>query len=256
MKKTSSNLLQFFIFILLFCSVLALLFSVAFSSCNQRAEEGTNEDESSTESEIEMRRDLPTIVIDAGHGGEDGGAIGVDGALEKEINLAIARALYDSLTAKGINCVMTRTDDRLLYDRNADYEGRKKALDAKARLEIAEAQEDAIFISIHQNSYPVAKYSGFQIYYSKNHPESANLANTIELAVREHLQPDNNRASKEAGSNIYLLSKLTCPALLLECGFLSNPDECARLQDAGYRARLVEVLSDALESYITEQPRI
>ena len=253
MKKTSSNLLQFFIFILLFCSVLALLFSVAFSSCNQRAEEGTNEDESSTESEIGMRRDLPTIVIDAGHGGEDGGAIGVDGVLEKEINLAIARALYDSLTAKGINCVMTRTDDRLLYDRNADYEGRKKALDAKARLEIAEAQEDAIFISIHQNSYPVAKYSGFQIYYSKNHPESANLANTLELAVREHLQPDNNRASKEAGSNIYLLQKLTCPALLLECGFLSNPEECASLCRADYRTTLALCLYSALIPHLFAQ---
>ena len=121
------------------------------------------------------------------------------------------------------------------------------------RLKITEAQEDAIFISIHQNSYPVAKYSGFQIYYSRNNAESANLANTLELAVREHLQPDNNRASKEAGSNIYLLQKLTCPALLLECGFLSNPDECALLQDADYRARFVEVLSDALERYLFEK---
>ena len=250
MKKTSSNLLQFFIFILLFCSVLALLFSVAFSSCNQRAEEGTNEDESSTESEIGMRRDLPTIVIDAGHGGEDGGAIGVDGTLEKEINLAIARTLYDSLTAKGINCVMTRTEDRLLYDRNADYEGRKKALDMQERLKITEAQEDAIFISIHQNSYPVAKYSGFQIYYSRNNAESANLANTLELAVREHLQPDNNRASKEAGTNIYLLNKLTCPAVLLECGFLSNPEECRLLQDESYCQSLVSVLSNAIEGYL------
>ena len=140
-----------------------------------------------------------------------------------------------------------------LYDRDADYEGRKKALDMKARLEIAEAQSDAIFISIHQNSYPVAKYSGFQIYYSKNHPESAALAKGIELAVREKLQPENNRASKEAGSNIYLLQKLTCPALLLECGFLSNPEECALLQDADYRARLVEVMSDALERYLFEK---
>jgi N-acetylmuramoyl-L-alanine amidase len=147
---------------------------------------------------------------------------------------------------------MTRTEDMLLYDRNADYEGRKKALDAKARLEIAAKQERAIFVSIHQYSYPVAKYSGFQVYYSKNSPKSAEIAKKLELAVREELQPDNNRASKEAGTNIYLLNKLTCPAVLLECGFLSNPEECAQLQDTEYRARLVDVLSDALESYICE----
>jgi N-acetylmuramoyl-L-alanine amidase len=191
-------------------------------------------------------------VIDAGHGGEDGGTVGVDGTLEKDINLTLARELFDALTSRGIRCVMTRTEDMLLYDRNADYEGRKKALDAKARLEIAAKQERAIFVSIHQNSYPVAKYSGFQVYYSKNSPESAEIAKKLELAVREELQPDNNRASKEAGTNIYLLNKLTCPAVLLECAFLSNPEECAQLQDTEYRARLVDVLSDALESYICE----
>lgn len=246
MKKTSSILLSFFIFTLLFCSVVSLFFLLARRT-------PTPDGSSEQESLPPPRYDGPTVIIDAGHGGEDGGAVGVDGVLEKDINLTIAKELFDALSARKITCVMTRTEDMLLYDRNADYEGRKKALDAKARLEIAEAQSNAIFISIHQNSYPVAKYSGFQIYYSKNNSESAALAKALELAVREKLQPDNNRASKEAGSNIYLLQKLTCPALLLECGFLSNPEECARLQDTDYRARLVEVLSDALESYVFEK---
>lgn len=249
MRQTRSNLFLFFIFILLFLAVFLFLFSISRSKNDAPIEPTAPATEAPRQSPI-------TVVIDAGHGGEDGGTVGVDGVLEKDINLTLSKELCASLSSRGIRCVMTRTEDMLLYDRNADYEGRKKALDAKARLEIAEAQSEAIFISIHQNSYPVAKYSGFQIYYSKNNSESATLAKTLELAVREKLQPDNNRASKEAGSNIYLLQKLTCPALLLECGFLSNPDECARLQDAGYRARLVEVLSDALESYITEQPRI
>jgi N-acetylmuramoyl-L-alanine amidase len=252
MKNTSSPLFLFFVFILAFLAVFLLLFS--FSSISERTQNGSDAPSEPSENVTEPpRKSSVTIVIDAGHGGEDGGAIGVDGVLEKDINLTLAKELFDALTVRGITCVMTRTGDMLLYDRNADYEGRKKALDMKARLEIAEAQSDAIFISIHQNSYPVAKYSGFQIYYSKNNSESAVLAKGIELAVREKLQPDNNRASKEAGSNIYLLQKLTCPALLLECGFLSNPDECARLQDAGYRARLVEVLSDALERYLFEK---
>jgi N-acetylmuramoyl-L-alanine amidase len=245
MKKSSFFLLQFFLFTLIFCTILSLLFFIARrTDSTQVVENGSDVESQSTL--------LPTVVIDAGHGGEDGGTVGVDGTLEKDINLTLARELFDALTSRGIRCVMTRTEDMLLYDRNADYEGRKKALDAKARLEIAAKQERAIFISIHQNSYPVAKYSGFQVYYSKNSPESAEIAKKLELAVREELQPDNNRASKEAGTNIYLLNKLTCPAVLLECGFLSNPEECARLQDASYRAKLVEVLSDALESYICE----
>jgi N-acetylmuramoyl-L-alanine amidase len=245
MKKSSFFLLQFFLFTLIFCTILSLLFFIARrTDSTQVVENGTDVESQSTL--------LPTVVIDAGHGGEDGGTVGVDGTLEKDINLTLARELFDALTSRGIRCVMTRTEDMLLYDRNADYEGRKKALDAKARLEIAAKQERAIFVSIHQNSYPVAKYSGFQVYYSKNSPESAEIAKKLELAVREELQPDNNRASKEAGTNIYLLNKLTCPAVLLECGFLSNPEECAQLQDTEYRARLVDVLSDALESYICE----
>jgi N-acetylmuramoyl-L-alanine amidase len=245
MKKSSFFLLQFFLFTLIFCTILSLLFFIARrTDSTQVVENGSYVESQSTL--------LPTVVIDAGHGGEDGGTVGVDGTLEKDINLTLARELFDALTSRGIRCVMTRTEDMLLYDRNADYEGRKKALDAKARLEIAAKQERAIFVSIHQNSYPVAKYSGFQVYYSKNSPESAEIAKKLELAVREELQPDNNRASKEAGTNIYLLNKLTCPAVLLECGFLSNPEECAQLQDTEYRARLVDVLSDALESYICE----
>jgi N-acetylmuramoyl-L-alanine amidase len=245
MKKSSFFLLQFFLFTLIFCTILSLLFFIARrTDSTQVVENGSD-----VESQPTL---LPTVVIDAGHGGEDGGTVGVDGTLEKDINLTLARELFDALTSRGIRCVMTRTEDMLLYDRNADYEGRKKALDAKARLEIAAKQERAIFVSIHQNSYPVAKYSGFQVYYSKNSPKSAVIAKKLELAVREELQPDNNRASKEAGTNIYLLNKLTCPAVLLECGFLSNPEECAQLQDTEYRARLVDVLSDALESYICE----
>ena len=142
-------------------------------------------------------RTLPPVLIDPGHGGEDGGAVGVGGVLEKDINLSIAQKLYDLLTTKEINCVMTRTEDTLLYDRNADYEGRKKALDAKARLEIAAKQENAIFVSIHQNSYPVAKYSGFQVYYSKNDQRSQKLAKLIQDINKSAVSPLNERKIKQ-----------------------------------------------------------
>ena len=191
-----------------------------------------------------------TVIIDAGHGGEDGGAIGKSGVLEKDLNLAIAQKLYDELVASGVNCVMTRQTDTLLYDRNQDYEGRKKALDAKARIEISQKYENAIFVSIHQNSYPVEKYSGFQVYYSPNNESSLRLAQSFENGVREKLQPNNNRASKASGGKIYILDNLTCPAVLLECGFISNHEECEKLSSEKYQRKLAQTLSDTLINFI------
>ena len=195
----------------------------------------------------------PTVIIDAGHGGEDGGAIGINGALEKDINLKIAKALNERLRESGIKCVMTREEDVLLYDKNSDYEGRKKALDMQKRLQIASEQENVIFISIHQNSFPVEKYNGFQVYYSSNNPTSHSLALTLENTVREELQPYNDRASKDAGESIYLLKNLSCPAVLIECGFLSNSEECEALCGEEYQSRLSDILSDAVIKFISAQ---
>ena len=193
----------------------------------------------------------PTIIIDAGHGGEDGGAIGKNGAYEKDINLEIAKKLKAILDANGIPCVLTRTTDILLYDRNADYEGKKKKLDLLARREFAEGYDNAIFISIHQNSYPKEQYSGFQAYYSPNDPTSKSLAVLIENSIRDSLQPQNNRASKQADSSIYLLDNLQCPSVLLECGFLSNQDECAMLCDEEYQNRLCEAIASGIINFIS-----
>ena len=191
-----------------------------------------------------------TVIIDAGHGGEDGGAIGKSGVLEKDLNLAIAQKLYDKLVSSGVNCVMTRQTDTLLYDKNQDYEGKKKALDAKARIAVAENYENAIFVSIHQNSYPVEKYSGFQVYYSPNNEASLRLAKRFENDVRQKLQQSNNRASKESGGKIYILDNLSCPAVLLECGFISNADECEKLSSEEYQSKLAETLTDTLINFI------
>ena len=191
----------------------------------------------------------PTIIIDAGHGGEDGGAIGKNGAYEKDINLEIAKKLKAKLCAAGIPCVLTREADILLYDRNADYEGKKKKLDLLARKEFAEKYENAIFISIHQNSYPKEQYRGFQAYYSANEPTSRTLALLIEDSIKSTLQTENKRVSKQADSSIYLLDKLYCPAILLECGFLSNQDECAMLCDEEYQNRLCEAIVNGIKDF-------
>ncbi len=183
-----------------------------------------------------------TVVIDAGHGGEDAGAISADGHYEKDINLHIAFLLCEMLKSNGVNVVMTRTEDILLYDKNADYQGRKKVLDLAARRKIAEETPGCIFVSIHMNAYPQTQYHGLQVWYSPNHPSSQLLAENIQQTVASSLQPDNDRAVKRATSSIYLLHHLHVPAVLVECGFLSNPEEAERLASKDYRQQLALAL--------------
>jgi N-acetylmuramoyl-L-alanine amidase len=199
----------------------------------------------------------PVIIIDAGHGGEDGGTTGHIGSreiLEKHLNLDIAHSLCSLLTDAGYTAVMTRTEDRLLYDRNVDFNGRKKALDMAARLAIVEQaqnQGEVIFVSIHQNSFRDPAYSGLQVYYSPISPASATLAQSIQNHAREQLAPDNHRKIKPGG-DIYLLKRLSCPAVLVECGFLSHPAECAALADETYQNRLAYAIFCALREYSAE----
>ncbi len=183
-----------------------------------------------------------TVVLDAGHGGEDGGAVSSSGIFEKDINLAIALSLKELLTANGVSVVMTRTEDILLYDRTVDFHGRKKALDLAARRKIGEETENAIFVSIHMNAYPKPQYSGLQVWYSKHSPHSQTLAQTIQDMTAQQLQPENDRRVKPATSSIYLLHRLECPAVLVECGFLSNPEEARLLATEEYRDRLAFLL--------------
>ncbi|MBR5880589.1 MAG: N-acetylmuramoyl-L-alanine amidase [Clostridia bacterium] len=182
------------------------------------------------------------MIIDAGHGGEDGGAVGVTGLVEKDLNLDLAKRLAALLEERGYRVIMTRTEDVLLYDRNTDYHGRKKALDLAARQAVGDANPDAVFVSLHANTFSEAIYHGLQVWYSPNNPEAAVLAECIRACVTAQLQPENHRQSKPAGSNIYLLYHLGTPAVLVECGFLSNPTECRMLEDDAYRDALALAL--------------
>ena len=229
----------FVIFCTIFSAFIFLICSVVYPPKVQKAE---------------LSYEYPAVIIDAGHGGEDGGAVGVNGILEKELNLSIAQKLYNILSASGVPCIMTRSDDRLLYDKNSDYEGRKKTLDMQERLRIAEEHPNAVFVSIHQNTFSQEKYDGLQVYYSSNSPLSAKLADTIQSTVKSKLQPSNDRASKADNKSIYLLRKLSCPAVLVECGFISNRRECELLCTEEYRTRLAEALSDSIIVFLNEIP--
>lgn len=178
-----------------------------------------------------------TIVIDAGHGGEDGGTSSKEGILEKDLNLKVAKKLEEILTSSGFNVVMTRIEDKMLYDPNEDYIGRKKILDMKERVRIASQYENAIFVSIHMNAFPEEKYSGLQVYYSSNDDRSSDLAQKIQSTVHSILQPDNNRKIK-CGKDIFLLDRIKIPSVLVECGFLSNTKEAIMLQNDEYQSRL------------------
>lgn len=193
-----------------------------------------------------------TVVIDAGHGGEDGGASSASGLIEKDVNLAIALLLRDMLRSEGIDVVMTREDDRLLYDRNTDYKGRKKKLDLAARLAIADGTPDAILVSIHMNTFTVPKYSGLQVWYSPSSPDSAVLAEFIRKENQSTLQPDNYRQNKAATSAINLLYSAKCPAVLVECGFLSNPEEASRFETDEYRQMVAQMLSKAVTKFLRQ----
>lgn len=198
-------------------------------------------------------QEITTVIIDAGHGGEDGGASSASGLVEKDVNLDISLTLCDMLTSCGVNVVMTRTNDRLLYDRNVDFKGRKKKLDLAARLAIADSTDNAIFVSIHMNSYTDPKYSGLQVWYSQNNPLSYSLAELVQGSNKLYLQPDNNRKTKAATSSIHLLYNATCPAILVECGFLSNTDEAELFETEEYRRRVAFMLFSSIVEFLNEK---
>ena len=188
----------------------------------------------------------PVIILDAGHGGEDGGAVGENGIPEKDINLEIAKHLDEMLRAAGYETVMTRSDDRMLYDPNVDYKGRKKRLDLEARLAIAQSQENAIFVSIHMNAFPDSQYSGLQVYYSTNHADSKILAEQIQSDSKAWLLANNERHIKPSGGTSYLLDHIAHPAVLVECGFLSNSEECKKLSTQSYQRQLATALFSSI----------
>ena len=178
-----------------------------------------------------------TVIIDAGHGGEDCGAIGTNGIYEKDLNLAIATKLGEYLESAGYNVIYTRTDDRLLYTEEENIKGMRKIYDLKNRMRIANEAENATLISVHMNSYGSSSARGLQVYYSENREDSRILAEKIQTEIKSSLQPTNKRTVK-GGENIYLLENAACCAILIECGFISNPEECEKLSEKEYQKEL------------------
>lgn len=175
-----------------------------------------------------------TYVIDAGHGGKDCGTVGIDGALEKNINLSIATILYDFLNACGINAILIRNGDYEIYK---EGEGRTRS-DLYNRLDFVNSIDNSRLISIHQNHFENEKEHGCQIWYSANTDTSKIMADSILKAINENTQKDNKRQNKASDNSYYILYKATVPSIMIECGFMSNYEENKNLQDTEYQTNI------------------
>ena len=193
------------------------------------------------------------VVLDAGHGGEDGGAVGDNGVLEKDINLAIALELEKYLKQNNFDVIMVRSSDVSVGDSSLGTIAERKRSDTKARLRMTAEAGDCILISIHQNHFSQSKYSGAQVFYSPNRSESADLAEAIRKNIVDSLQPENKRENKQADSSIYLLNQCQVPGVLVECGFLSNPAETEKLCTESYQKQMAAAIYNGLIDYIQEQ---
>ncbi len=193
--------------------------------------------------------DFPVIILDAGHGGEDGGAE-ANGVLEKNINLSITKYVSAYLDMSGFKNVMTREDDRLLY--NPGEEKHKKRSDLTNRIHFAENYPEGVFVSIHQNKFEIPKYKGLQVYYSKNNKESEALAKIIQNNARQNIDTSNKREVKPADFRIRILDSLKMPAVLVECGFLSNPEEASLLNTEEYQKIIAFVIYKSIVEYLCD----
>lgn len=184
------------------------------------------------------------LVLDAGHGGEDGGAVSLTGAPESQINLAIVLKLRDVLGLYGVDPILLRETDVSLHDGDADTLREKKRSDLKNRVAAIEAVEGGTLLSIHQNTYPGSRYHGAHVFYAPTEGSQA-LAEHFQNSIKTALQPDNQRAAKKIPDSVYIMNHVTCPAVLIECGFLTNPEEEAMLRDEDYQRKLSAIIAAA-----------
>ena len=187
------------------------------------------------------------IIIDPGHGGVDGGATSCSGILESNINLQIAQKLNDLLQLLGMKTTMIRSDDVSIYTEGRTIAA-KKISDLKERVRIVNSTENAVLVSIHQNYFSDSRYSGAQVFYADN-DKSVELAKKMQDALVKTINKTSNRKVKKA-NGIYLMQHINCTGILVECGFLSNPTEDAKLNDPLYQKKLSCVIASVMSNYI------
>lgn len=189
-----------------------------------------------------------TLVIDPGHGGEDGGAVSISGQQESQINLAIALELDQLMGFYGVPTVMTRSSDVSIHDAQASTLREKKVSDLHNRVDRINQVENATVISIHQNASPNTSFQGIQVFYGGDETLSRPLAQKVQETMIWALSPEKKRSVQRVDTSVYLMNHIACRAILVECGFLSNPEEDRLLQEPAYQRKLAMVLAS---SYLT-----
>lgn len=175
------------------------------------------------------------VVLDAGHGGADGGAVAKDGATEKELNLAIAQQVRHFLQVAGVQVIMVRDGDGDLHDSDARTLADQKKSDLRNRVKLAGQHPDALFLSIHMNAFPDGSQHGAQVFYKRGEEESKAWADLVQGSLLEVLEDGNKRQAKEISDGVYLMKKIENQGVLVECGFLSNWEEAQKLQQEDYQ---------------------
>lgn len=203
---------------------------------------------------VKAKNDEFVIVIDCGHGGPDGGAVAADGTVEKDINLKLGHQLRELLTSYGYKVVMTRYKDEFICDDHNASLREQNISDLHNRLDIAESYPNSIFISLHMNKFSEESSWGSQLFYSPNDKNSQILAEKIRNRLIANTQKGNERALKEMDDSVYIIYNATHPALLLECGFLSNIKERERFKDNAYRSKFVGDIFEGIIDYKGEKP--
>ena len=196
---------------------------------------------------LQKKKNLDVLVIDAGHGGVDGGAVSCTGVYESQINLEIALRLEDLMHLLGIRTVMIRDTDRSVYTEGSTIAA-KKVSDIKERVRIVNTTPNALFVSIHQNNFQDPRYQGAQVFYN-SHPDSKALAENLQTALRKNLDPSNKRSIKKT-TGVFLMEHINCTGVLIECGFLSNQQEEAMLRDSEYQKSICCVVSTTVSQYL------
>ncbi len=196
-------------------------------------------------------REKLLVVIDAGHGGDDPGKVGINGVYEKDLNLQIAGLVKLFLEANDVEVVMTRDSDQGLYDADASN---KKVQDMKRRIALIDEAEPALTVSIHQNSYPEEYVHGAQVFYYTGSAQGQRLAECIQRQLVERADPENKRQVK-ANDSYYLLKKTGVPIVIVECGFLSNSAEAEKLCTPEYQQRVAWAIHMGILQYLSENEK-
>lgn len=243
------KLFQYFMILIVFVAALILpRYAVDWQAANLLENEISGAER--TSEEMNEVQNGQTIVIDPGHGGDDPGMIGESGVSEKVLNLIYAQKLAVLLEAEGYEVVLTRTTENGLYDADASN---KKAQDMQRRVAMIEEEDPVLTVSIHQNSYPEdSSVKGPQVFYYEQSAEGEKLATAIQDSLNEELEIERPRVQK-GNTTYYILKRSVSTTVIVECGFLTNPEEEALLQEDTYQDRVVQAIFDGILTYLLDK---